>query len=105
MFDAGHSCLIGLRCPGFTRISNPFQFSSQQVAIAGFSLGACISLASAVKHPDLLAACIPCYGVPPNKEAYPTHKISIPVQGHYAKKDRWVNAVPKVRTWIDFECV
>ena len=67
------------------------------MAITGFSFGGCISLAAAVKHPDLLAATIPCYGIPPNQEAFPPQSIRIPVQAHYCKQDMWAHAVPEVR--------
>ena len=73
-----------------------------QVAITGFSFGGCISLAAAVKHPDLFAATIPCYGIPPNQETYPPHKIRIPVQAHYCKNDMWAHAVPEVSNIVSF---
>jgi carboxymethylenebutenolidase len=61
--------------------------TSRKVGVMGFCLGGALTIAAAVRVPDVAAA-VPFYGVPPAELADPA-RIKIPLQGHFANKDDW----------------
>ena len=60
---------------------------SRKVGVMGFCMGGALTIAAAVRVPDVAAA-VPFYGVPPAALADPA-KINVPLQGHFANTDDW----------------
>lgn len=60
---------------------------SSKVACIGFCMGGALTIASTVRHPELIDACAPFYGIPPGGLADPT-KLQRPLQGHYGDQDK-----------------
>lgn len=60
---------------------------SRKVGVMGFCMGGALTIAAAMRVPDVTAA-VPFYGIPPEALADPA-RINIPFQGHFANKDDW----------------
>ncbi len=58
-----------------------------KVGVTGFCMGGALAFASAATHGDgTISAAAAFYGIPDQK-MFQLEKISIPVQGHFAKLD------------------
>jgi carboxymethylenebutenolidase len=62
--------------------------NGQKVAVMGFCMGGALTLFSASRYPDAIAAAVCFYGIPPSEAADPS-KIKAPLLCHFAKKDDW----------------
>lgn len=60
-----------------------------KVAVTGFCLGGALTLASAIRLGERIAAAVPFYGIP-GPEAGDPSTIKAPLQGHFAQHDDWV---------------
>lgn len=56
-----------------------------QVGVVGFCMGGALTIASAVRIPEVDAA-VPFYGIPPAELADPT-EAKAPVQAHFGQND------------------
>jgi carboxymethylenebutenolidase len=66
--------------------------NSAKVGIAGFCMGGAVAVIGAAKIPELSAA-VSFYGLPPEQAVKPAD-VKIPLQGHFANKDGFVQPGP-----------
>ncbi len=59
---------------------------SKKVGATGFCMGGALSLAGAVRFPEVIDCAAPFYGIPSKQLADPS-KATVPIQGHYGDKD------------------
>lgn len=91
--DEASHMMNGLDFPGATNqdIRGAVEYlkaTGGRVGVMGFCMGGALTIAAAVRVPDVAAA-VCFYGIPPKDFADPAD-IKIPFQGHFANKDDWV---------------
>lgn len=62
--------------------------TSSTVGVVGFCMGGGLAMLAAARRPDVVAACVPFYGVIPWPDAEPDWStVSAPIRGHVAELD------------------
>ena len=63
----------------------------KKVGIMGFCMGGQLALYAAQEHPDVIDAAVDFYGIHPKVEIVPEKLAKVPVQGHFAVRDKSVS--------------
>jgi carboxymethylenebutenolidase len=62
----------------------------KKVGIMGFCMGGQLAMYAAQEHSDVIDACVDFYGIHPKVEIVPEKLARVPVQGHFAMRDKGV---------------